>query len=179
MARKRKNRKSSNSRARTKQEAELNALRRSLFARLSPRTALESIAAETVVACALRCKVAAGLDAKSAAQFLGEQTPKAEGVTNSQAVSKVRQWYGASRESQRAAIRFLLHCSADFEANLRVRDEWKEDMDRGWGEDLFTDLKKFEPKLGCPSLGHPVGEPRTTLPQAITRRSGRRTQSGA
>jgi hypothetical protein len=145
MARKSKNRKSSNSRVRTKQEPELNALRRSLLASLSPHTALESIAAETVVACSLRCKVAAGLGAKSAAHFLGEQTPEAEGVTSSQAVSKVSQWYGASRESLRAGIRFLSRCKDDFETNARTRDDWKKDMDRGWGEELFADLKKWEP----------------------------------
>jgi hypothetical protein len=146
MARKRKNnRRSSNYHIRTKQEAELNALRRNLFASLSPKTALESVAAEMVVACSLHCKVAAVLDAKSATLVLVEQTPEAEGVTNSQAVSRVSQWHSASPKSRRDAIRFLEQCSKDFGENLRVRDEWKEDMDRGWGEDLFADLKKFEP----------------------------------
>jgi len=137
--------KSSNSRVRTKQEAEFLALRRGLFAQLHPTTPLQRIAAEMVASCSWRCVLSIRLDAKSAAQLLGEQTPEAEGEAESETDPKVSQWYGASRESLRAATRFLGRLKADFEYCGRLRDDWRDDLIRCSGKDFFEDLKKWEP----------------------------------
>jgi hypothetical protein len=146
MTRKRRvNRKNSNSGVGTKQEdPEFSALRKNLFAQLSPTTPLQHIAVETVLSCSWRCRLAIRLDAESAAQFVGE-LPKAEGETNFETDPTVSRWYGESREALRTGIRFLSRCKEDFESFARIRDDWKEHMDRGWGEDLFADLKKWEP----------------------------------
>jgi hypothetical protein len=137
--------KNSNSGVGTKPEEDFSALRRSLFAQLSPTTPLQRIAVGTVASWSWRCKLAADLDATSAARPPGEETPKADGETNSETNSKISQWYAADRESLRARITFLCRLKADFENCGRIRDDWKDDLTRCFGEDFFTDLKKWEP----------------------------------
>jgi hypothetical protein len=140
------NRKKSNSDVGTKKEPEFNALRRVLFAQFSPRTPLQQTAVEAVAACSLRFMQATRFVANDAAQSFRERTPEAEGEANTDTSPKVTRWYGADRRSLREGIKFLSLCAQQFEASPTIREEWKEDMDRGWGEDLFAELKKWEPK---------------------------------
>jgi hypothetical protein len=138
--------KTSDSGVGTQQEdAEFSALRKSLSAQLSPETPLQHVAFDNVVYCSWRCSLAIHLDAKSSAQCLGEQTPEGQGETGSKTDFKVSGWYGWDRDSLRAGIKFLSRCRDEFENCKRIRDEWKEDMDRGWGEEFFADLKNWEP----------------------------------
>jgi hypothetical protein len=54
-------------------------------------------------------------------------------------------WFLSGRQGLRDAMRYLELVKADVEASGRVREEWKEGLDRAFGVGFFELLTKWTP----------------------------------
>jgi hypothetical protein len=124
------------------EKVEFQTLHRTLREQLRPRTALQGIALEEIVCCSWRCKLAARLEAQRLRILL--ETPQDREVQPKETQDPARmRWYTASRQDLGRAIGILEHVSRDFETGGRVREEWKEPLDKAFGGGFYESLTKW------------------------------------
>jgi hypothetical protein len=127
------------------EKLEVQSLRRTLCAELSPTTTLQNIGFEEVVCCTWRLRLAVRLEMRRAARFLDgseEQGAKPESPGGTPVMPN---WYLSDRQELRDAIRFVEFVIGDFEENGVVREDWREPLDRAFGVGFHDLLTKWTP----------------------------------
>jgi hypothetical protein len=117
---------------------ELDALRRKLFHQLSPTTALQKIAAEGVAVCCWR------LEAELSSQVRGKPGGETQGEAAPETTT-LPDWYGADRQTIRAAIVFISKIIHNFEQCPVLREEWTEGLRECFGEAFHKDVAEWVP----------------------------------
>jgi hypothetical protein len=126
-------------------KTELEGLRRVLVAELVPMTLLQSIALEKVVCCTWRLKLATRHEGQQLSAKNDTQKEDESPSDQLAGPAPVLGWYAASRQELNGAIRFLRIVTEDFRNNGKIRDEWKQDMQRAFGPEFYALLADWTP----------------------------------
>jgi hypothetical protein len=128
-----------------KERPELRALWLNLSYQLAPTTPLQNDAFERVVACCWRCKLALRVEARLLESLLGGQNCEALVESTDKENPGMRQWWGASPHSLREGIRYLSQLEKDIDEYGKVRDDWKDGLENGFGAGFFAELSRWTP----------------------------------
>ena len=126
-------------------KATLEALRRTLYAQLVPKTPLQQIACEEIVCCCWRCKLAARLEMRRLNALLSTTQNQESGTDDSEAMPELKKWYGSGRQALNDGFRFLRRLKEDVERNGCVREPWKDGIIRGFGIELWELFAIWKP----------------------------------
>lgn len=125
---------------------EFELLRKSIFQQLAPGTPLQTIAADTVVACSWRCKLAMRLETRTLANFSTAPEESQSEKSDSERDAGATQWYGASRSALRAGMRLLADLHADIAQDgalhLAAR---KDEVVKAFGMEFYDNLETWKP----------------------------------
>ena len=124
------------------EKAEIKALRRQLLSELGPTTPLQDLAFDNVVSRSWCWRSSMRQDAEESRERTAEAKEQ-DGVGSDSEISMSR-FYGADRATMLEAIRFLSMVLSDFERNGMLREEWKESLIKGFGDDFYADLTKWK-----------------------------------
>jgi hypothetical protein len=129
---------------------QVQALRRNIRAEHRPGTILQNVALDKVVCCIRWCELAMRLEMRKLSRLLDmskeqetqEQETQPDKVDGPPGMAN---WYAASRQDLRAAIRALEFVWQDFNTNGRIREESKEWFVKTFGPDVWELLTKWMP----------------------------------
>lgn len=129
-----------------KDRPEFETVRRLLFLELAPSTVLQTIAAEEIVACWWRAKLALRLEARRLESLSTKPEELSSDQTDSAPNANAVRWCGASREDLRAGLRLLQILRSDVAENGGLHlDDWKEVLVKNFGPDFYTTLEQWAP----------------------------------
>jgi hypothetical protein len=121
-------------------------LRESLRLQLAPRTALQDIAFEQLLACSWRNKLALRLEMHRLKDHLAAKDESKTDETGPQRDIREMQWYGSSPANLRIGMRVLREFRDDVSQNGPVHlDNWKDEISRAFGLGFYDALTEWAP----------------------------------
>jgi hypothetical protein len=123
---------------------EFEVLRDSLLQQFAPATPLQQIAAEKIVCCSWRCKMALRIESRTVAlQVSSKKEPKVEAAGGGDTI-RMEQWYATDYRSLQEGLRFLRGLRADVaDCGLLLLEQdgpLKESLIKGFGSNCYNRL---------------------------------------
>jgi hypothetical protein len=119
--------------------------RRDLEEQLKPVSAMQRLAFDSIVVCAWSAKLGTRIEDRQFAKVLESADSSLGDTTDAVADSRPSRWWGADRQSIRAAIKALDYAQAEFDSLGYFREDTKEFLSRAFGPEFLETLTQWAP----------------------------------
>jgi hypothetical protein len=120
-------------------------LHREVTQQLSPKTALQQVAVDQIIACLWRRNSALRLECQQLDMIIGSSAVVGNSLDESSINPQMLRWFGLGHRDLNAGIRLLAQLRDDICQNGMVRDCWKDQITACCGADFYKRLIEWAP----------------------------------